>query len=204
MVKATKDEIDNLGYTTAWSQRPNESEKAYQGFRTYLELDTPRTLGAAAEKLGKHVSQMNQWSTKYQWLSRAQQYDAWVAGQTDNARAEALVLFQGQVLMDEVSDYQTLTTIWNEMVSRFIETGGFLVAGDEVEGLPPTTEETLKQFKHLAQIRLVIDNMARKAAKLPNTYRASEVKSDGGKALDEVIMLSYDNGPMRLPEGDDG
>lgn len=200
----SKDSLQEVGYTTAWSQRPNESEKAYHGFRTYLELETPRRLTDVAEKLGKHVSQMYQWSTKYQWLARAQQFDAWVTGQTDNARAEALVLFQGQVLMEEVSDYQKLTSVWNEMLERFVANGGFLTGNDEEAGLAPTSEEVLKQFKHLAQIRLVIDNMARKAARLPNTYRASEVKSDGGRAEDEIIMLSYDNGPMRLPEGDDG
>lgn len=59
-----------------WARRDDESAKAYEAFRTYLELGSKRSIRTTCESLNKSVALLGRWSSKYEWPSRAAAYDS--------------------------------------------------------------------------------------------------------------------------------
>jgi len=64
-----------------WERMPGESAKAHEAARVYLEMRASRSLAAVARRLGKHVSQMERWSKRYEWISRAAAFDQHLDGE---------------------------------------------------------------------------------------------------------------------------
>lgn len=60
---------------TAWSKRRGESAQAYDAAHTYFELGPWRSIVAAAKRLGKSPSLLEKWSSKYNWVERADAFD---------------------------------------------------------------------------------------------------------------------------------
>ena len=61
-----------------WERTPRESAKAHEAARVYFELRASRSLAAVGRRLGKHVSQMERWSKRYDWISRAAAFDQYL------------------------------------------------------------------------------------------------------------------------------
>jgi len=59
-----------------FEQQPRESNKAFAAFKSYLEQ---RSLVAVADKLGKHRTQLERWSSKFEWPARVQAHTAHLA-----------------------------------------------------------------------------------------------------------------------------
>jgi len=59
-----------------FEQQPRESNKAFAAFKTYLELGPERSLVAVAVKVGKHRTQLERWSKKFDWPARIQAHTA--------------------------------------------------------------------------------------------------------------------------------
>lgn len=57
-----------------WHRQENESPKAFEAFAAYRELKQ-RSLSKIAEKLGKHQSCLEAWSSKYDWVKRCAAWD---------------------------------------------------------------------------------------------------------------------------------
>ena len=80
-----------------WDRRPNETQKAYTSFLSYIAMGARRgvreaarqfhsTALAAGEKIGKEDTTMATWmgwSSKHQWVSRANARDAWLSSVSD-------------------------------------------------------------------------------------------------------------------------
>ena len=62
-----------------FEQQPRESNKAFAAFKTYLDLGPQRSLVAVADKLGKHRTQLERWSSKFEWPARVQAHTAHLA-----------------------------------------------------------------------------------------------------------------------------
>ena len=62
-----------------FEQQPRESNKAFAAFKSYLELGPQRSLVAVADKLGKHRTQLERWSSKFEWPARVQAHTAHLA-----------------------------------------------------------------------------------------------------------------------------
>lgn len=63
----------------AGSKREGESSKAFQAFAAYRDLGPCRSLPKVCEALGKkqgYVKQLERWSSKYDWVARAAEWDA--------------------------------------------------------------------------------------------------------------------------------
>jgi transposase len=60
----------------AWNRRPGESAKAYEAARIYFEMRAARSLAGVAKNLGKSVSLVERWSTRWAWVDRATAFDA--------------------------------------------------------------------------------------------------------------------------------
>lgn len=56
--------------TMTFEQRPQESNKAFAAFKTYLDLGPERSLEATGRKLGKSTTLMERWSRRWNWSGR--------------------------------------------------------------------------------------------------------------------------------------
>jgi len=59
-----------------FEQQERESNRAFAAFKTYLDLGPERSLVAVADKLGKHRTQVERWSKKFDWPARVQAHTA--------------------------------------------------------------------------------------------------------------------------------
>jgi hypothetical protein len=59
-----------------WTRRDNESTPAYAAFQVYLRGGARRSITDAAAEVGKAVSLLAGWSSKYGWVERVQAYDS--------------------------------------------------------------------------------------------------------------------------------
>jgi len=62
-----------------FEQLPRESNKAFAAFKTYLDMGPARSLAAVCDKLGKHRTQLERWSRKFDWHGRVTARDAHLA-----------------------------------------------------------------------------------------------------------------------------
>ena len=73
-----------------WLRQPNESAQAYAAFCVYRDLGADRSFVAASQRCGKSVSILSRWSSRWNWVSRVQAYDAYLAIITEEERQKAL------------------------------------------------------------------------------------------------------------------
>jgi hypothetical protein len=58
-----------------WDPMPGEPKDAYAAFQQYLLLDIQRNVAEVARRLSKHRQVLNKWSLRWDWKSRAYQWD---------------------------------------------------------------------------------------------------------------------------------
>lgn len=58
-----------------WERQDGETARAYEAFSEYRDMGAERSLAKVGQKLGKSKAQMEKWSKKYSWVSRAEQWD---------------------------------------------------------------------------------------------------------------------------------
>ena len=154
----------------AWDQREEETELAYATFRKFLEMDNPRRLTVLASNEGKHVSHMRQWSAKYGWFERARLYDAYTNPMVNEEAVDAMRGVQAQIIKDGVDDYIRTRNI-------------VLTLLDEIEQAIEKSEEgklpigdIIKDLKTLAQTQDTLNRQARRAVKMPTTYKSVDAE----------------------------
>lgn len=79
-----------------WERLPNESSKAYAAFCIYRDLGSERSLDGVRRKLeenGKKVSIkfLGRWSSKYNWVARAQAYDDYLERKKREEKEKAIL-----------------------------------------------------------------------------------------------------------------
>ena len=77
-----------------FEQQERESNRAFAAFKTYLELGPERSLVAVADKLGKHRTQLERWSKKFDWPARVQAHTSHLAD-IERKTAESLAIQSG-------------------------------------------------------------------------------------------------------------
>jgi hypothetical protein len=72
-------------------RRDGESAQAYEALRVYCDLRSDRSIAEVAKKLGRSSSKslFSGWSTKWNWVDRARDYDEFFDQQIKKALAEA-------------------------------------------------------------------------------------------------------------------
>ncbi len=60
----------------AFPRAAGETPRAYSAFFIYFQLGHSRSLRAAAERLGEHLSTVKNWSSKFAWSQRVQDFNA--------------------------------------------------------------------------------------------------------------------------------
>ena len=58
-----------------WERVPYESRQAYEAFCGYRDMGSSRSIAKVAQQLGKTTTLLNRWSSRWNWVLRAQQYD---------------------------------------------------------------------------------------------------------------------------------
>ncbi len=60
-----------------WHQQPYETTTAYRAFVTYRDIEPSlRSLSRVASELDKGISLIKRWSSRWNWVKRAQEWDA--------------------------------------------------------------------------------------------------------------------------------
>jgi hypothetical protein len=75
----------------AWDRRKSETARAFEAARTYLELGPERSLCAVAQILSKSLCLLKGWSSKHNWVDRAEAWDDYLADKAAKHYAEARV-----------------------------------------------------------------------------------------------------------------
>lgn len=92
-----------------YERQEGESQKAFEAFATYRDLGITRSIREVAQKLNKSVALLGRWSSKYEWVDRAQAFDDEMDRKAilDNEKkrremvkrhASAATMFQGKVI----------------------------------------------------------------------------------------------------------
>ena len=59
-----------------WERQEGESTKAYEAFCIYRDLGINRSIAKVVKTLGKSKALLEGWSSKYDWVERAAQWDS--------------------------------------------------------------------------------------------------------------------------------
>lgn len=70
-----------------WERQEGETSKAWEAFCIYRDMGVDRSLRKVAQNLNKSVTQIAEWSSKYDWVKRV---TAWDAEQDRIARQEQI------------------------------------------------------------------------------------------------------------------
>lgn len=73
-----------------WEPQKGESIPAFQAFAEYRDMGEVRSLRAVAQKLDKSLTVIGRWSTRWRWLERVKDYEAYMDGIEQKAREKAL------------------------------------------------------------------------------------------------------------------
>lgn len=73
-----------------WVRQDDETEVAYEAFRTYLNLGSRRTMRLTAETVGKNPSLMERWAQRHDWRERARAFDRHMDSAETDGLAEEL------------------------------------------------------------------------------------------------------------------
>jgi hypothetical protein len=80
----------------SWQQQPGETDKAYQAFVTYRNLEPEqRSITRVVSELNKSRTLIGRWSSQWSWVERAREWDA----HQDLRRIDALL--EARKRMDE-------------------------------------------------------------------------------------------------------
>lgn len=153
---------------TAWDKRPDETGKSYVMFTKYLGLVDPtnpahqnRSIARLIELTGYNPnskSQLEQWSSKYDWVARAEAYDAHMATniivyrQVEMKEYQAAVvnsLVQQLVMADKIVNQALKAILADQAANKYVE--------------PVEIQRILKALKEK-------DDLARRAGKMPIAY----------------------------------
>lgn len=176
--------------TREWERLPKETEKAWVAFSAWLELEMPRTEAKLIKKTGVVAKSIFDWKRKYNWHARTLAYDRFMGRKIDDAAINAYAAFKARVIQDEADDYALLEATWKKMFDKVLLMGGVDLA------------ETLNNLLKLSKMRLTIDNMARKASQLPNSYSARLDLNDVTETTPELIELSINGPKFYIGEGE--
>ena len=175
---------------TPWRQRPGESARAYAAAWAYIEMGAGRSHSAVAAKLGTHDSQIARWSTRWDWVVRAEAFDAHLVTKAQKAIEEAAQR-ERQTWLDRAK-------VQNEKQYEL----GLLMQGKAAKMLTwPFTKTTLQDGRTVEAARWHIGNagtIAVQGSKLCKDAVQQELGHGGGESEEELVVEEY----PALPPGD--
>lgn len=146
-----------------WTIRPGESSRAYQAFRTYMNLGTSRSIARAAEIEGKSETLLENWSAENKWVSRVQAYDSYVLTAEVDGFAEqvASVRAKHMEITDQLLDHlQANMRLWKPGADPSIRwTNALAVALKSQQAALTMRDESKKENGVIEQIMEAIQRL---------------------------------------------
>ena len=174
----------------AWDKLPDETSLSYKAFRAYLDQRPPRILIRTPQLANVSLNSVKAWVKRFRWYERADEYDNHIGRVIDDKKDDKLGAFRGQIMEQEQEDYAALHGAWSIVFKKVLST-------------PMDLDDTLNALKKLAQIRVIVDNMGRKASQMPNTYKSDEMERTFQDITPDTIELTINGPRILLTEGDD-
>lgn len=84
-----------------WEQWPNETDLAYSYLVSYMEMGPERSLLKVCQKHTKkesYLTQLKRWSSKYNWVERAKEYDQHIILKSLNNREKLIDIAHSRML----------------------------------------------------------------------------------------------------------
>jgi hypothetical protein len=72
-----------------WDRQPDESARAFEARREYIEMGASRSLAAVGQKLAKSRQLLSRWSARWRWVESAAAFDAMRDAELTRAVVEA-------------------------------------------------------------------------------------------------------------------
>ena len=73
-----------------WERQKGETHKAFEAFTVYRTTGRRRSIKNAAQALKKQASLLGRWSSKWNWVERAAEWDAYYEAEQEDEEAEEL------------------------------------------------------------------------------------------------------------------
>lgn len=157
-----------MNETKAWDKRPDETSKSYTMFTKYLglvDLNNPahqtRSIARLIELTGYNPnskSQLEQWSSKYDWVARADAYDTHMAKNVIVYREVEMREYQAAVVNQLVQQ----VVLADKIINRALQT----ILADQLAGKYVEPVEIQRVIKAMTEK----DNLARRAGKMPTAF----------------------------------
>jgi hypothetical protein len=167
-----------------WERQPGESRQAFEAFTLYRDLEAGRSLAKVGRRAGKDVSLMERWSSKWEWVTRAEAYDRYLDQQAvENRQAAKVEMARRMTLVQAASSsacMQALSIPAIVLAERFQE---------------PDGRKFLKEMPIEKLHKLVTSGMPAlvEAARLQGDV-LSPFLPDNEKGLDPLTQLHYQVG----------
>ena len=139
----------------AWDRLDHESALAYYYFTTYLNMED-RKYVKVAEKVGKSHRHISEFGTRFNWVERAEEWDAAIESGVLLDALKEYANLQLSVVQGVIRDGQTLLALYQKALERQL---------DKEDMVSP--DALIK----LVAARRQIDDLLRRAVKLPTSYK---------------------------------
>ena len=172
-----------------WDRLPEEPDNAWFAFQYYIQLPLPRYYKQVVEAMGVSAPTVKRWGTKYRWRDRSEAYDRAALGMvTAQERDMVLKDLQLSVMQDAAQDYKRMRDLWLASVETLLEVQADSEDGGYVKGT---------EIKALFQARSTLDIMARRLARMPMSFIATE---EDGLLEDESNFVLTATGPVKVDD----
>lgn len=98
----------------ATQRLPGESAKAYAAYLCYRDFGASRSLEKVGQRLGKSVSLLSRWSTKFEWVARAAEWDQ----EQEKLREEARQVEIKKVMSKDFANAHKRVKYLNKLAKR--------------------------------------------------------------------------------------
>jgi len=164
-----------------WDRRPDETDKAYHAFATYLDLGPDRSLEKTRLKLAKespgYVRTLKKWSAEREWVTRAGAYDIAQRAQIEETKAD----LRRKLLEDELTDGRLLLTKWRALINEAALQTERLEKGETSKIY---VEVNIPGYVGMAKLRREIGDQLRRAVGLPERITQSQHTGENGGPVD--------------------
>lgn len=167
--------------TRPWDRQPDETDKSYSAFQMYLTLPqkggagTKRSLATVAKMLNQSANgTCENWSAKYNWISRCAAYDLYMATAMVSIEETTLKSFQQNTILKMGEQLAVLNEIIDVELNKYRETQR---RGEDT---------SLKELKNIVDTLKTKDDLARRMAAMPTQFMAE--KPDDKTQGDEDIV----------------
>lgn len=173
----------------------DETAKAYNAFMIYKNLGPERTIDKVRQKLGRperYLSQLQTWSTKHNWVERAEAWDKEVFQEADQEYRENL---KGEI-RDMMNRHGGLSKAVQDLLEPIIEE----LKGISVEKLipeDPTLEDVLQATSTISLALQRAIPLERESHDVPG--HIEEERTEGLNDILEQFDDKYEDDP-RLDE----